>query len=194
MTGGPEPLQLSRETLRQKDALELYNTNAVQNLLKETALSFEKGQVVAKTENITTDLFAAKNHTSLIAFKALVQRNIRVLINYHDHRLSRILSCISAAMTSLNESDGTLAEWEKTFYARSRQCLEEYAATFDHIIEIPQRPMPPGDLYIQIRVNQDCGTIQTEWGNLHLGPNSFHFVRRADVQNLIDRGLVSHVP
>lgn len=53
---------------------------------------------------------------------------------------------------------------------------------------------PPRDLYVEIRCNVDCGDVQTEHsGTVRLDKGTSHFLRRADVENLISQGLVTHV-
>ena len=52
---------------------------------------------------------------------------------------------------------------------------------------------PPKDLFVEIRCLQDAGEVQTEFGTLNLTSNSQHYVREADVQNLIAQGLVQRI-
>lgn len=53
---------------------------------------------------------------------------------------------------------------------------------------------PPKELYIEIRVLEDCGEIYTSNGILlTLKKNTNHFVRRCDVEGLIRLGMVEHI-
>lgn len=52
---------------------------------------------------------------------------------------------------------------------------------------------PPKDLYIEVRVLRDCGEVMTENGLVHLEANSTHFLRRADVEQLIRQGLLEQI-
>lgn len=53
---------------------------------------------------------------------------------------------------------------------------------------------PPRDLYVEIRCNVDCGDVQTKHsGTVRLDKGTSHFLRRADVEQLISQGLVTHV-
>ena len=41
---------------------------------------------------------------------------------------------------------------------------------------------PPKDLYVEIRVINDCGEIITQDGIVNLEKNTIHFLRKADVK------------
>lgn len=53
---------------------------------------------------------------------------------------------------------------------------------------------PPKDLFIEVRVNKDYGTvILPESGEVHLLKNSTHLLRRTEVDHLIKRGIMTEV-
>ncbi|PVU99316.1 hypothetical protein BB559_000819 [Furculomyces boomerangus] len=52
---------------------------------------------------------------------------------------------------------------------------------------------PPRDLFIEVRVLQECGEIQTEFGTVNLEKGSQHYLRRSDVENLINLGYLQHI-
>ena len=53
---------------------------------------------------------------------------------------------------------------------------------------------PPKDLFIEVRVNKDYGTVTLpESGEVKLQKNSTHLLRRSEVDNLIKRGIMSEV-
>ena len=53
---------------------------------------------------------------------------------------------------------------------------------------------PPKDLFIEVRVNKDYGTVMLpESGEVRLNKHSTHLLRRAEVEHLIKRGIVSEV-
>ena len=49
---------------------------------------------------------------------------------------------------------------------------------------------PPQDIFVDVRVLRDAGEIQTEYGSLNLTKNSQFFVRKGDVESLIQQGYV----
>ena len=53
---------------------------------------------------------------------------------------------------------------------------------------------PPRDLYVEVRCNVDCGDVQTKHsGTVRMDKGTSYFLRRADVEQLIAQGLVTHV-
>lgn len=81
---------------------------------------------------------------------------------------------------------------ETEFFATYDKLLTNYARTmnFDSWAELD---LPPKNLFIEIRVLQDGGTIQTETGTLTLQKGTQRLVRRSEVEHLIKLGIVEHV-
>ena len=53
---------------------------------------------------------------------------------------------------------------------------------------------PPKDLFIEVRVNKDYGTVMLpESGEVLLQKNTTHLLRRSEVDNLIKRGIMYEV-
>ena len=53
---------------------------------------------------------------------------------------------------------------------------------------------PPKDLFIEVRVNKDFGTITLpESGEVKLQKNSTHLLRRSEADHLIKRGIMSEI-
>ena len=52
---------------------------------------------------------------------------------------------------------------------------------------------PPRDLFIEVRVKRECGSVMTESGVLNLKQGSMCFVRRSDVEHLVRQGKLEHV-
>ena len=49
---------------------------------------------------------------------------------------------------------------------------------------------PPKDLYIEVRVEKDCGEIFTDSGAVTLERGTTHYLRRSDVEHLIRQGFL----
>jgi len=56
-----------------------------------------------------------------------------------------------------------------------------------------QDQQPPKNLYIEVRVLEDCGEILTESGSINLERNTTHFLRRSDVEHLVRQGMLEEV-
>tara|TARA_B110000285_G_C14868759_1_gene488144 strand:+ start:527 stop:736 length:210 start_codon:yes stop_codon:yes gene_type:complete len=53
---------------------------------------------------------------------------------------------------------------------------------------------PPKELFIEIRVNKDYGTVDLpESGEVKLQKNTIHNLRRSEVDHLIKRGIMSEI-
>ena len=53
---------------------------------------------------------------------------------------------------------------------------------------------PPKDLFLEVRINKDYGTVVLpESGEVLLQKNTTHLLRRSDVDNLIKRGIMAEV-
>lgn len=91
-------------------------------------------------------------------------------------------------MLTYSPSDGQ----ETDFFAAYDKLLTNYARkmNFDSWAELD---LPPKNLFIEIRVLQDGGTIQTETGTLTLQKGTQRLVRRSEVEHLIRLGIVEHV-
>lgn len=164
-------------------------------MLRETRLLYEDTCRWRNTIDSGHSLYEnSKHEAKFVALRHVIERNKRVLLAYHSSRLD-IIAGYAAALGCLPQKVSesmTLAEAD--FEALYSDNLRRYDAHFGGLVELVQVADPPRDLYVQVRVNQDCGLVQTEWGQLHLSANSFHYLRRGDVKNLIDQGLVSHIP
>lgn len=189
------PLHLTKSVIRQKGKLEPYRDEEVRSILRETKLLYEDACRWRAALGNSHSLYENNDHEAkLVALKHVIERNKRILLAYQNSRLniiaeySSVLGCLPRTMAE------AMTAAEADFEALYGENLRQYDARFGGIIDLVQVADPPRDLYIQIRVNKDCGTIQTEWGQLHLSANSFHYLRRSDVKNLIDQGLVSHIP
>lgn len=188
-----DPIVLAREASRQFQKLEPYNEHFVKKTIREIEGSFD--EVDSSNFNLESSgsLFENSNQAKTIGIQNLIRRNVRILNVYHLTRLKNIAD-ISTSVSFLPQSfKNCLTNTESKFLERYLNCIIEYSKPFNGLINVGISQNPPRELYVQIRVNQDCGIIQTEWGQLHLNENTIHFVRRTDVQNLIDQGFVTHI-
>jgi GINS complex subunit 1 len=191
--GGSEALQLVREALRQGRNLEPYNDEIVRSTLQNINNIFAEGRKWSEELESSISLFDEADQARIVGGKALIDRNKRILLAYHTARLDCISAIASSVANVPAKVKGFMIKSEVDFYTAYQDNLRDYEGAFRGIIDVSTNQPPPRDLFIQIRVNRDCGVIQTESGQLQLSLNSFHFVQRSDVQGLIDQGLVTHV-
>jgi hypothetical protein len=187
---------LIRETRRQRERLEPYNEEAVRHALAvaEGARGEAESWAAAQRRPEQSSLFDSLDRTRQQAVDHMAVRSRRAVCAYMVARLRIISNTASALPTLPPNVRQCLSTAEASF-------VEEYAAAVDEfsstswagagVLDLGVTARPPQALFIQVRVNADCGVIETEFGRLHLARNTLHFVRRADVQALLDQGLVS---
>lgn len=188
-------VQLVKEAIRQERHLEPYNDEAVRRSVIHINSLFSEAQVLSNMSLKSDSLFDVdSDQTRLMVMKALIEREKRNLLTYIDSRLS-FCAFAASSTTSLPEHIlKCLTKTEADFIEAYVNMIVDYRDGLGaDTIDLLTPPTPPQDYYIQIRVVRDCGSIQTETGVLDLTANSLHFVRRVDVQGLIDQGLVMHI-
>ncbi|KAF9926127.1 DNA replication complex GINS protein PSF1 [Mortierella alpina] len=142
----------------------------------------------------TTEVF----WTKYLVHQTPLQRNKRILMTYHHHRLEKIKELAWSYNTLPETSRRLLSPDEIVFFNEyERQCRNKYFASdlmFGDIDLGLGMISPPKEVFITVRVMKDCGDIVTESGaTLSLKKNSEHFVRRGDVERLITQGYLLHV-
>jgi GINS complex subunit 1 len=135
------------------------------------------------------------NHVSL-------RRNKRCLLAYHRTRTDKVEEMIWAGKDALDSQQTTGnaqqhdAANSSSLSAEEEQYVHQYSDLLAQFkgqwtdIDLTGSLVPPKDIFVDIRALKDVGEIQTEYGSLNLMKNSQHFVRYADVQGLIQQGLV----
>ncbi|KAI5789093.1 hypothetical protein EDC01DRAFT_747819 [Geopyxis carbonaria] len=142
-----------------------------------------------------------------------IRRNKRCLMAYHKVRLDRIEDiCWNGNMDLIGDktrdgqeahnnainavgggtNDGNIDSFSPEEEEYARQYSDLLAAAKGHWtdIDLTGSLEPPKDLFIDVRVLQDAGEIQTEYGAINLTKNSQFFVRQADVERLIAQGFL----
>lgn len=94
----------------------------------------------------------------------------------------------ASAATHLADS---LSGPESTFLNEYNKILGKYC---DHVeLDLTADRKPPSDLYIEVRVLRDCGSVVTDAGSVTLRPGTAHFLKRSDVEHLIRQGALEHI-
>lgn len=188
-----DSIQLVREACRQTLQLEPYNAECIRKMIDETRMIYKEASGWILRTSATQSLFSEGDDVRLLAVRLLSERNKRILLGYHETRLALISFITSTAIGLPQKAIRHSTPSEIKFANEYRFALDRYFSPYQDFIDFQFSKVPPKDLYIQIRSLQNCGLIQTENGLLNLSANSLHFVRRADVQNLLDQGLVVHI-
>ena len=179
---------LLREILRRGPVVEPYNHETVAQTIAHVCKVYSEASLERDEGENGGGLFESIDNFRLIALQKLTERNVRILLAYHDSRL-RQLSRINFARD--DPGIGNMAAFEISFAESYSNLVGELASQISDLIDFSvDSSTPPDDLLIAVRVVKDCGLIQTEHSILHLNPNTLHFVRRRDVQHLLEQGLL----
>ncbi|KTW26997.1 hypothetical protein T552_02489 [Pneumocystis carinii B80] len=173
-----------------------YQTDLIQSIFKETDALNEASKELLINHG-GSEFSHAKNPG--IAAHLLIQhlcqhRNKRCLMAYHHTRLDRLNHISWFEINPFNISwTSTSLSPDEYIYLRKYNGLLTYFKSQWMGIDFNGDLEPPKDLYINIRVLQDVGEIQTEYGAITLNKNSQFFLRQSDVEGLIRQGYLQKV-
>ena len=131
-----------------------------------------------------------------------VNRNIRCALAYLSTRLTRIERLAWEA--GKNVPDHLLEKFspaETKYFNTYLESLDNYNKSISNMfandsnnIDLTVDFNPPKDLFLEVRVNKDYGTVVLpESGEVRLQKNTTHFLRRTEVDHLIKRGVVHEI-
>lgn len=122
-----------------------------------------------------------------------IKRYKRILLAYHMERMMKLSNRITSSTDFSQNSLNQLSKAETKFYHIQADNVVKYKSALGHHINIFGPIVPPKDFFIQVRVDQDCGVIQTEYGRVTLNRGTMHYLKRNDVEHLIVRGHLTHI-
>jgi GINS complex subunit 1 len=142
---------------------------------------------------------------SLMVNHLSMRRNKRCLLAYHRTRTDKLEEMIwngqdvlaarppASASTTIsgpgNDATSSLSAEEEQYVHQYSELLAQYKGQWTDI-DLTGSLEPPQDIFVDVRVLRDAGEIQTEYGSLNLTKNSQFFVRKGDVESLIQQGYV----
>ncbi|KAG0676575.1 DNA replication complex GINS protein PSF1 [Pichia californica] len=115
-----------------------------------------------------------------------ISQNKRCLMAYEMQRLRRLDQLVWDNIELSQEQLSDLSHHERTY-------LEKYISLVSGVkgvmseIDLGGDLEPPSDVFIDVRVLKDAGEIMTEYGVFNLVKDSQFFVRRVDVERLIQQ-------
>lgn len=128
----------------------------------------------------------------VVVYHRSIERNKRCALAYLMNRLRRIQEYRwdtgASAATHLADS---LSGPESAFLNDYNKILGKYCDQVE--LDLTADRKPPRDLYIEVRVLRDCGSVMTDAGAVTLKPGTAHFLKRADVEHLIRQGALQHI-
>lgn len=96
----------------------------------------------------------------------------------------------SGSITSLVLEN--LSHAEQEYYRQYQNLILDFKSSFGDI-DLSGDLQPPTDIFIDVRVLKDGGEVQTEYGVFNLIKDSQFFVRKSDVERLIQQGYLEEI-
>lgn len=121
-----------------------------------------------------------------------IARNKRCLLAYEMARLRKLDQLVWDNVELTSEQLADLSHHERIY-------LEKYISLVSGVkgvmseIDLGGDLEPPSDVFIDVRVLKDAGEIMTEYGVFNLTKDSQFFVRRVDVERLIQQGYLKQL-
>ncbi|OCT51682.1 DNA replication complex GINS protein psf-1 [Cladophialophora carrionii] len=166
---------------------------------------------VASSQNTFTPAEHPATACALLVDHLSMRRNKRCLLAYHRVRAEKLETMVwdgreldaggvrpDAERGQEKERDisslvgatqNSISPEEASYFHAYTDFLGQYKAQWTDI-DLTGSLEPPRDLFIDVRVLKDAGEIQTEYGAINLTKNSQFFVRKGDVERLIQAGFL----
>lgn len=179
------------EELRKTKWLPPYSETGVRQIaaeIKELLEPFLEIMQTHRTELQTNPSYIA----GVVVYFRSIQRNKRCALAYLQNRLRRIISFRWAAGPSAAARlADNLSGQEHEFLTRYNALLGAYCDSVN--LDLTADAAPPRDLFVEVRVLKDCGSVLTDSGPVDLKPGTAHFLKRVDVEHLIRQGSLQHI-
>ncbi|KAI8866595.1 DNA replication complex GINS protein PSF1 [Ramicandelaber brevisporus] len=196
---------LALETKRVTAHLPGYNGQLVRELCRQTKSLGASRQSLADTPlSVERELVAERERQCQLAvLESVIRRNKRVLLAYHRQRLAKLEesywqsggTIMSTASGDVNGKSGISSDAvtapESVYLNEYAKLIQDYKSPYANVIDLTADIInPPHELFVEVRVMQDCGDIQTENGIVSLRKDTQHYLRRTDIERLIQQGLL----
>lgn len=133
-----------------------------------------------------------KYQAGVVVFFRSIQRNKRCALAYLMNRLRRIQQyrwhmgiCASSHLAE------NMSAAETHFLNEYNNLIGRYSQTLN--LDLTADIQPPRDLFVEVRVKRDCGSVLTDSGPVALRLGTAHFLKRSDVEHLIRQGALEHI-
>lgn len=140
----------------------------------------------------TSEVQEILDHLPEFVRQMYISRNKRCLLAYEMARLRKLDELVWNNVELSAEQLADLSHQET-------QYLEKYISLVSGVkgimpeVDLGGDLEPPNDVFIDVRVLKDAGEIMTEYGVFNLTKDSQFFVRRVDVERLIQQGYLKEL-
>lgn len=167
-----------------------FNDDALRMAIEELRTMFDNYKLMRASTDLNEDI-SAKAKLYLISLQ--LKRHKRILLGYQVDRLLKLSRRMLNSTDFYQSSLCKLSKAETKFYHLQTDNIVQYKAKIGDQINLFGPILPPKDFFIQVMVEEDCGVIQTEYGQLALDRGTIHYLKRSDVEHLIIKGYLTHI-
>ncbi|TPX35509.1 hypothetical protein SmJEL517_g02115 [Synchytrium microbalum] len=189
---GETALKLIRDCRRNPDHPSQYSEDTVRAVITEIKLLANETNLLV-SEYVLNNARPPPPVAAAVAMHTLaIKRSKRCLLAYHLHRIKLVKELVWTVGSIPADTRQKCSPTEIEFSQGYRNALMAYRAEFLDI-DLTAAPVPPGDVFVEVRVLKDCGEVLTESGTIQLAKGTQHYVRRTDVEQFITQGYLKHV-
>lgn len=161
----------------------------------------EEVNKVNQCQLFVTHLSMRRNKRCLLAYEKLradkidefTWLNIDPILNSDAHRLSRRETDYKPSYSGINNLIfENLSHAEQEYFKLYQDLVLDYKSSISDI-DLSGDLEPPTDIFIDVRVLKDGGEVQTEYGVFNLIKDSQFYVRKSDVDRLIQQGYLEEI-
>jgi len=182
---GESALNLVKESARNKNNLNPFNEDLVRQTIEETRRLWDQN----RSEVAETGAIGA----STTLKHAAIERNKRCMLAYLNHRAELLTSMRWQFGAVLPEEIKlNMCEPETEFFSKYNKALAGYMRSVG--TDLTTDIAPPKSLYIEVRVLEDHGELETADGDIiQLKKGTQHHLPRDLCEQLILQGILEHV-
>ena len=182
---GEKAFDLVKEASRNKNNLNPFNEDLVRATIEETRRLWEQNRAEVAETGLVGPGTTLKH--------AAIERNKRCLLAYLNHRTDLVTDMRWQFGAVLPEEVRlNLCEPELEFFSKYNKSLAMYMRSVG--TDLTTDFAPPKSLYVEVRVLQDHGEIETAEGEVvQLKRGTQHHLPRDLCEQLIMQGVLEHV-
>lgn len=177
--------------------------NQAQELSQEIEQINEKHSKINQCQLFVTHLSMRRNKRCLLAYEKLRADKISEFawLNIDpiegtptstslESNVNPITKNLTGFTTSLDLNN--LNHFEQDFFKQYQDLIMNFKSDFEDI-DLSGDLNPPTNIFIDVRVLRDGGEVTTEYGSFNLIKDSQFFVRKSDVERLIQQGYLEEI-
>lgn len=199
--------------------LPLYQSDLVKDIVKEVNELYKDVQYLEEQseldamENVSEEDLKIRQ-CQLFVTHLCMRRNKRCLLAYQKLRALKLdefawlnidpIEGEDLAVINVNSDNPIFTNYttqlsinnlnhpEEEYYRQYKEVIVGYKANFPDL-DLLGDLEPPRNIFIDVRVLRDGGEVQTEYGSFNLIKDSQFYVRKSDVERLIQQGYLEEL-